>query len=278
MELNDVLKVIGMESVKDLDQFKEKFQGKFISKEDALSDDEIKGKITGKITGAFNTKFKKLFDLETSEIEGKKWEEILELGVTKQKNLISELEGKQGQSNDDALKDWQLKYEKALKTISDYKEQNETLSKGLEATEKTWSEKYTGLRKNNLLEGAKSKLQSKLRDLSDFEKLGFESIISKNIQIEFGENDEVVVKGADGKRIPNPNKIGSYLSLDEALENEAVKGNLIKKNNGGTPNPSVFQAPQQQQQQAPVNPGTPQRTIHPNALKNAEVLKAQAKG
>lgn len=282
MELKDVLNTLGLEGAKDIDSFKEKFQGKFISKDEAYNDEEIKGKITGKVTGAATTLFKRLFELDNSEIKDKKWEEIAELGASKLKASIKELEGKSSQTNDEALKDLNAKLEKATNTISEYKAQNSTLQKGLEDTEKTWSEKYTGLRKNNIIEGAKSKLSSKLRELNDLERIGFEAAIKNNIILEFDEKDEPVVKGPDGKRIPNPNKLGAFLSIDEALEMEAVKGNVIKKNNAGgqQANQAMFQPSQQQNNTSQQNNGgqSTQRQVHPNALKHSETLRAKAAG
>lgn len=275
MELKNVLETLGLEGVKDLEAFKEKFQSKFITKDEAFNDEEIKGKITGKIAGAATTLIKRHFELENAEIKDKKWEEVLEIGVSKLKNSLKELEGKAGQTNDEALKDYQAKLEKANKTISDFKEQNETLKTGLETSEKTWSEKYLGLKKNNVLESAKSRLLPKLREMTELERVGFEAAIKNNINIDFDEKDEIYVKGIDGKRIPNPNKMGAFLSLDEALELEAVKGNVIKKNNAGQQNPGLFQAPIKQDNN--TSPDSQNgRKIHPNALKNMELLKAQA--
>jgi hypothetical protein len=103
--------------------------------------------------------------------------------------------------------------------------------------------------------------------------LGFDSVI-KDFVIDFDDKETPFVKDKEGKRIPNPNKAGSFLSLEEALEVKANELNLIKKNNGqgGSPvNQQFFQG----NQQVVVDPNIPVRKIHPNAVAHAEKLVSQ---
>ena len=129
MELKDLLDYLGVEDVKDLDSFKKSFSGKYITRAEANDDDEIKSKITGKITGSITTLAKRLFGLTSEEINGKKWEEIVELGKAKQDSLIEELKSKQGQSSDEAVKELQAKLEKANARLQEYKDNNSLLQK-----------------------------------------------------------------------------------------------------------------------------------------------------
>src|SRR5690606_36289085 len=97
MELKDLLGVVDIGDVKTIDEFKEKFNGKFAPKTEL---DELSRKLsesTGKMTGAATTLFKRLGELDNKEIEGKKWEEVAELAITKYKAQVEELEGNQGQ-------------------------------------------------------------------------------------------------------------------------------------------------------------------------------------
>jgi hypothetical protein len=281
MELKDILGFVDLGEVKTIDEFKEKFKVKFITKDEALGDDEIKGKITGKVTGAATTLFKRLFELENKEIEGKKWEEIAEIGVNKLKGQIKELEGKQGQSNDQAIKDLQAKLESAQKTVADFKSANETLKSTYDKDIADWQGKFKGLRVGNLMEKAKSSLTTKLKsDMTEAERLGYEAAIERSFVLDFDEKDAPVVKDKEGKRIPNPNKAGSFLSLEEALELKATELNLIKKNNGSGSNQQLnnhFNNGQQQQNNGGGQQANSGRTIHPNALSHAERLKAQGK-
>jgi hypothetical protein len=128
------------------------------------------------------------------------------------------------------------------------------------------------------LESAKGKISTKLKsDMSVVERKGFEADIKEFI-IDFDEKENVFVKDKEGKRIPNPNKAGSFLSLEEALEAKANELGLIKKNNGqgGTPvNQQFFQGNQQQNQGA--DPNIPVRKVHPSVLAHIEKLQADRK-
>lgn len=288
MELKDLLKTLDLEDAKDLESFKEKFKTKFITRNDAINDDEVKSHLTGKITGAIKTLAKRTFGLTNQEIEGKQWEDIIELGASKKEATIEDLKKVTSQTSEQSLKDLQLKLEKANESNTELKKANELLSNTYTNEKGEWEGKYKGLKVTNHLENAKSKLSSKLiSELSQVQRIGFDASLKENLVIDFDEKDEIIVKGKDGKRIPNPAKVGTYLNLEEALEFEADKLGLVKKNNGAGTNQQFFQQPNQGQQnnnnnnnnngQQQTQPNT-QRKIHPNAVKNAEILRAQSQG
>lgn len=272
MELKDLLDYLGVEDAKDLDSFKKSFSGKYITRAEANDDDEIKSKITGKITGSITTLAKRLFGLSSEEINGKKWEEIVELGKAKQDSIIEELKSKQGQSSDEAVKELQAKLEKANARLQEYKDNNSLLQKTLEDTKADYEGRLKTEKINNILAAEKSKVQTKLKsDLSKAEQHYLDSLIKESIKIDFDEQNEVIVLNAEGKRLANPNKAGAFLTLSEAIESIADKEGFIKKNDGGRVNPAVFTDNNQK------NNGQPQgteRRVHPNALKNAEQIKS----
>jgi transcription initiation factor IIE alpha subunit len=272
MEIKDLLDYLGVEDVKDLDAFKKSFSEKYITRAEANDDDEIKSKITGKITGSITTLAKRLFGLSSEEINGKKWEEIVELGKAKQDSLIEELKSKQGQSSDEAVKELQAKLEKANARLQEYKDNNSLLQKTLEDTKADYEGRLKTEKINNILAAEKSKVQTKLKsDLSKAEQHYLDSLIKESIKIDFDEQNEVLVLNAEGKRLANPNKAGAFLTLSEAIESIADKEGFIKKNDGGKVNPAVFTDNNQK------NNGQPQgteRRVHPNALKNAEQIKS----
>jgi len=274
MELKDLLDYLGVEDVKDLDAFKKSFSGKYITRAEANDDDEIKSKITGKITGSITTLAKRLFGLSSEEINGKKWEEIVELGKAKQDSLIEELKSKQGQSSDEAVKELQAKLEKANARLQEYKDNNSLLQKTLEDTKADYEGRFKTEKINNILATEKSKVQTKLKsDLSKAEQHYLDSLIKESIKVDFDDQNEVLVLNSEGKRLANPNKAGAFLTLSEAIESIADKEGFIKKNDGGKVNPAVFTDNNQK------NNGQPQgteRRVHPNAIKNAEQLKSIA--
>jgi hypothetical protein len=283
MELKDLLGFVDVGDVKTIDEFKEKFNSKFAPKADIDDANKKLSEFTGKFAGGATTLFKRLGELDNKDIEGKKWEEVAELAIGKYKNQIKELEGKQGQGNDEAIKDFTKKLEKLSKERDDYKAATETLQSTYEKEKGDWEGKLKNYKVNTVLESAKGKIAGKLKsDMSVTDKIAFDTVV-KDFVIDFDDKETPFVKDKEGKRLQNPNKAGSFLSLEEALELKANELNLIKKNNGGTqtPNPGFF-AGQQNQQQNTNNGGgqqtQPVRTIHPNALSNAEKLKAQKQG
>jgi FtsZ-binding cell division protein ZapB len=278
----EILGFIDIGDAKTIEEFKEKFKTKFISREEVFEDDDIKKKIgeennkfVGKLSGSLITKSKRNFGFTDEDIKDKKIEDVLEMGVTKLKAEIEELKGKQGQGSDEALKDAIKKAEKLAKERDDFKTANETLQGAYDKDKGDWEGKLRSYKVNHIVETAKGRISPKLKsDMSAVEKLGFDSVI-KDFVIDFDDKETPFVKDKEGKRIPNPNKAGSFLSLEEAMESKANELNLIKKNNGqgGSPiNPQFFQG---NQQQTIVDPNIPVRKLHPNAIAHAEKLAAQ---
>jgi hypothetical protein len=276
MELKDVLNYLGAEDAKDLDSFKKAFSGKYLVKAEAHEDEDVRGKITGKITGAIQTLAKRTFGFSSEEIAGKKWEEIIEAGAARDKAAIEELKSKQGQTNDQTLKELQEKFDKVSAKANEYKGLVETTKKAYEDLEKSSSEKYKSLKVGNVLSSAKGKIQAKLKsEMSKAESHYLDSLINENIKVDFDEQDEVIVLGKDGKRMANTAKAGTFFTLEEAIESIADKEGFIKKNNGGGVNPAAFVHNNNNNQQQ-NNQQQTERKVHPNALKNAELLKVSA--
>lgn len=276
MELKDILGFVDIGDVKTVDEFKEKFNAKFSPKSELDELDRKLKESTGKMTGSATTLFKRLGELESKDIEGKKWEEIAELAINKYKNQIKELEGKAGQTNEEALKDLNKKLEKLSKERDDYKTATETLQSTYDKEKGEWEGKFKSFKIGNHSETAKAKIASKLKtDMSAAEKLGFDAAL-KEFVLDLDDKENPIVKDKDGNRLQNKAKAGSFLTLEEAYELKANELNLIKKNNGGAnPGQNFFAGNQNQNN----NGGEPAksvtgRTIHPSALTNAEKQKS----
>jgi hypothetical protein len=273
MEQKEILAFLDLEDVKDLTELKEKFNTKFAPKSDLEDANKKLGEFTGKFSNVAQNLFKKLGGLENKDIEGKKWEEVAELMTNKFKSQIEELEAsKAGANTDEIAKEFQKKIEKITKERDDYKTNHETLLSTYEKEKLESETKFKGYKTSNLFESAKGKVASKLRELNPVEKLGFETAL-KGIVVDFDDNDSPIVKDSEGKRLVNPNKAGTFLALDEAIELKANELGLIKKNNGGQTASNFFTG-QQTQTKVDSNQTPNTRTVHPNAAVNLERLKA----
>jgi hypothetical protein len=275
MELKDILGFVDIGDVKNVDEFKEKFNSKFAPKSDLDDANKKLSEFTGKHAGSTVTLLKRLAGLENKDIDGKKWEEVAEMAINKFKSQVEELEGKSGQSNEEALKDLNKKIEKLTKERDDYKSAQETLQSTYEKEKLESETKFKGFKIGNLFESAKGKVATKLKDLSPAEKLGFEAAL-KDIIVDFDEKETPIVKDKEGKRIQNPNKAGSFLGLDEAIELKANELGLIKKNTGGGQPANLFSGNPPTQPPAGGGQPTNTRQLHPNALSHAEKLRANS--
>lgn len=240
MDTTELLSVLGVDGVENIDQFKDKFNAKFVSREVAIKDPEIKSKVTGQITGGLTTLFKREFGLSNEEIEGKKVEEVFSLGLEKNKKVISELEVNAGKQKDEVVIELQTKAEKYKKTADEYKFQIDGLAKALEEKESNFVKEKKGWVINHNYGETYKKVSSQFADevVSDTLKIeGFNTIVSKTFQFDLDENGALAVYDKEGGRIQNPNKLGSFLTPEEALLKVANDNKLLKMNNAGKKEP-----------------------------------------
>lgn len=275
MEVKDLLDTLGIEA-ESIEDFKSNFQTKFIPKAQAWEDDEVRSKATGAITHGINQFAKKKLGLSPDEIKGKKYEDVLEHGFLKFQQEIEELKAQGSASNDTVITELKDKLEKASKTINDYKGQVETTKQQAESLAIEWAGKVKSLKVNTVLNEAKGKVSGKLKEMNEAERYYFEHKLKDTFSVDFDENDNVIVLDKAGKRLANPNKIGEFLSVEDAIEQVAISEKYVKMNNSGQANVtqllnvnSQTQAPAQMQN-APVNSG---RKINQKALNQVNLLK-----
>lgn len=265
METKELLSVLGIDGVENIDQFKEKFNKSFVGRGIALEDEEIKSKIVGKITGGITTNLKREFGLENKDIEGKKVEEILELGLTKYKTKISELETNLTKNTDEKLTEWQTKAEKAKKEALEYKAQLDIVAGSLEQTKQGFEKEKKNWNISAQFNESYKKIQSMFADevAKDALKVeGFNTIISKKYVFDLDEStNTLAVYDKEGNRVQNPAKIGAYLTPEELLVREATEHKMLKMNDGGA-KPVVQKTILQQTTQQ--NGSGKQFTPHPN--------------
>jgi hypothetical protein len=277
METKEILSFIDIGEVKTIDELKEKFNEKFAPKSEV---DDLNKKLsgaTGKIVGGFTTNIKRAFGLTNEEIGDKKWEDALELGVGKLKSEVEELKKNAGQGNDKALEKALADIDKTKKMLQEEKEAKEGLQSVYEKEKGEWEGNLKNFKLNTVKESKKSSIATKFKsDMTKAEQIAWETETASMI-LDYDDKGEHYVKDKEGKRLPNPNKAGAFLTLEEALELKANELNLIKKNNGSgsATGLNMFQSNQQQNQV--IDPNIPVRKIHPSALAHAEKLGATRK-
>jgi hypothetical protein len=244
MEIKDLLGYLGVsEDVDTLDAFKAQFNDKFLPTDQAHTNETVVSKVIGKKFGSQKTMAKRLakeFDLELDdEVLSKEPEHIFEHIVKAAKTKVEELDTLVKTKGDDAVKEWQEKYEKVNTKLKDYEGSVKSLKSELE---KTVSEKESTIRSfkvNSVYKDAIGSLRFS-KTANEFAKKGFESIINEKYAIEFDEKDEAYIADAKTKqRIPNPAKAGEFLGIKDVFSMEAEQGGLLEKNNVGT-QPQMF--------------------------------------
>lgn len=263
METKELLAYLGVEA-DSIDKFKEQFQDKFIVKSEAPDEDAIKSATVGRFTGSFKTLAKKHFGLDTEEMKkAEKWEDLFEMGVQKQNAKIEELKLSSTQTNDSAIKDLTEKLERANQTAKEYKDANDLIKNTLTEKETEWNGKLKGTKAQFEKKNALFLMKDKISDsLTKGDKLLLETEIN-GLQIDFGDNDEVIVKDKEGKRLPNPKQVGTFLGLSDAIELIAEKEGFLKRNNATSQRQILGQQQQHSQDQS-------QRQVHPNAVRAAQ--------
>lgn len=263
LSAKELLDTLGIDGVESLDKFKEIFNKSFVSRKTVTEDDETKGKIVGKLTGSLTSLIKQEFGLEKSEIEDKKIEDIILLASSKTKSSLKELQSSLEKSTDEKVAEWQGKAEKYKKDYSEYKSQADQLQRALQEKEKSFeSEKKSWTINHKYGETEKEIFGMFSSDvIKDELKIeGFKSMISRKYKFDLDDSGEVAVYDSDGKRVANPNKIGSFMTPKEVLIKESTERGMVKLNPGqvpiparSTPNPAI-------------NPGEKNNTLelHPN--------------
>ena len=205
---------------------------------------ELYGSILGKANHEFLKTIKKFakdagVEVTWSEFEGKKSTEVLEeIGqqitgkVSEYTETLAEKEKeiaeakKSGASAKDVekltaeLETWKNKHEETEGLLNTTKTQFEEFQNNVEAEKKQFKiSQFERDAWNNI----------KLATKSDYERKGFEQELKSKYQLEL-DNDNLVVKDKEGKRIPNPTKHGEFMGWKDVIEHEAKGANLLDEN------------------------------------------------
>src|SRR5690606_9194923 len=216
-EDNPILSYIGAEQdFESPEKAKEWFDQTYIKRENIGEDEEIAKTITGKRIGALETFAKSKFkehgvEFEKGSFEGKKVEDILDMGFKKLSETYSkkleELKENGRGSADKQKQELVAANEKLANDYNELKKLHEGLQSTMQEKETNWASEL----KNQKIEYRKTDLFGKLKlrpNMNDFEKAGFQAMVNGSLQFDL-EGEDLIVRAKDGKRIPNPEKAGA---------------------------------------------------------------------
>lgn len=271
--LDQILKKLGVsdsdtkeyqEGKKTADDFIGFLNENYISKKLPVNDPaykELRSSVTGEITRPIYSEMGKKLGISKDKMEGKRWEEVLDIGIEGYKTKIKELEeaNKKGDSEKSEkvgkeLSDLRAKYESKEQELLDSNKEKEDIKKAAK-------DEINNFKIGTYLEKIKSKLPFK-DGMTELEKEGFEAAISKNFKFAIADNDEFQILNDKGERIYNEAK-SSYLTPDDAIRGFAISKNVLKQNNSQGGQPVIRKITQ------PDLPdgGMPKRaSVHPNAM------------
>lgn len=244
MEITEILDYLGVPDFDiengSVDEFKERFKQKFLTREEALDDEEVDKKVSGRLYGKLSTLAKREFGFKNGDIEGKGLDEIIMMGKEALTSKISNLEAKLTETNtDEKYNQIKAELDEANQKLAETSSTIETLTSEKENIISDYENKFTSFKINNALNGVKANIN--FRQMNDVERIGYETYLKDNYSFHLNAengNEELVVLDKSGKRIPNPNKAGSYLGVEEVMKKDAEKFKLLVVNNGGNPPPN----------------------------------------
>ncbi len=268
------------DQIKDVDVFKSAVDEKFVLRANAKDDAQIIKDVTGKVTGSITTKLKANFkaagiELSGDDIEGKKVEEIVELGFGKlneaHTTTVTDLKGQIGNSDEEAIKAIQDKLDTEQKSHKEVKDLLDTTKNDFD----TFKTEAAGREKTVKIDTFRGQAMDKLKfkeGLTDVEKAGFNSIVNQNFKIELDDAGAAFITDGDGNRIKSEQATGEFKSIDEVFESEATKAKLLASNphadkNQGT-KPTTTTAPETSNEPL-ANDGLRVRKVHGGAQKAA---------
>ena len=264
LEIKEVAEYLGLkvDELKDLESFKTKFDTEFIKQSNITEDNESVKKILGKTFGTLENEIKKVakgfeldIDFNSDDLKDKKVTDKLKFVVSeydaKQKTVIEELKKSANQGNDEKVKEWEEKYTKAINKAKDYETLLKTTKTELETVQQNSSKEIKNIKLDIFKTQALSKVKFKA-DINEFEKEGYLSKIEKNYKFDLDETGKPVIFDKEGKRIPNPKVNGTFMDIEEVLQDEAVKGKLFQLNPDAGKKVATPIKQQQQQQNNPI--------------------------
>jgi hypothetical protein len=245
--VEDLAKYLEINPNQDLSEVKKEIDQKFVRADVKVIQEkhpDLYSSIMGKANHAILSKVKNLaqnvgVDVTWSDFEGKQTVEVIEavneqiMGkVSGYTTTVQELENqlKEAKKSGASAKD----VEALTAELKVERKKNQDTAGLLEETKNTF-EQYKNEVANREKEFKINTYKSEsykglnLKTNSDYERKGFFQDLESKYKLEL-DGDEVIVRDAEGKRVSNPEKNGTFLSLAEVAALEADKAGLLNKN------------------------------------------------
>lgn len=271
IELKEVLDYMGYEpkDIDSLEKFKEKFDPEFIKRAEVAKDETLVNSVVGKRVATIETALKSAakaagIELLSDEIKGKKVEDITGVIFSKLNTRIKELESKSGQGNEEAVREWKEKLEKATGKISDLQSSLSTTTNEFETFKGNIENEKITFKKVSEKERALQNFKWK-NGISDIEKEGFNALFDKNYKLDLDEEGKVYIgvqKGDKIERIRNPKKANEFKSIEDVLTDFEIEKGVYAVTGGEKGKPAPAQTPSGAMYSTP---GAPLRTAHPRS-------------
>lgn len=251
IEAKEIIEYLGFkpEDIKELSDLKPKMETEFIRTSNITEDSEPVKKIVGKIFGSIETDLNKVAKAsevsldEIPEWKDAKLKDKLKIFAgkleEKSQNIIADLTKKAGQNSDEKVRELEVKLEKQKIKISDLDSMLKNTAQEYNQFKEQSATQLKTVKINVLKSDALSKIKFK-PDISEFEREGYNAVIEKKYKFDLDENDKPIVTDSKGSLIPNLKVNGTWKTIQEVLEEEAIAGKLYQLNNdAGKPKPST---------------------------------------
>lgn len=231
-EAQELLSYIGIE---DAEKFKDEFNARFFTKEAALTNDEIRKTIVGKrmteIEGAV-LKLGKLVmpDITRSKLSEKAIEENIEELAGAFGSKFTELQELAKAGNDKRVNDLEKQLEDREKSAKAYKELADKIAGEYEGYKTETANSIKSYKINHQYEQLKSQLPW-VDDVTDVQRIGFDTFVKSNYQLDLDEKDNLIVKDKDGKPVQSKQKAAMADPME--ILDSILDSNKLKKNNNG---------------------------------------------
>lgn len=243
LELKDVAEYIGLklEDFKTPDEFKTAFDKEFLKQSAINEESEPVKKILGKVFGTLENDIKKVankfelgIDFDSPDYTAKKKVNeklhfIIDTIDSKNKLTIAGLTEKANLGNDEKVKEYMTKLEKATQKAKE----NETLLNSTKTEFETYKTNIATEIKNKTISSIKKDIYSKAKfipEANDFTKKGFLTTFEEQYNLDIDENENPYITNKKGEKIVSTKTSGAFKTPLEVLEEEIIKANLYPKN------------------------------------------------
>ena len=240
MELNDVLKLVGLEGTEEttIDQVKEHLDGKYLNRETAHEDQGVQSKIIGKHFSRLRVGMQRSFGVDEDFLKDEKGELLdpvdgfLKISQ-KVTGEIDDIKKKANEGVDKRVLDLETKLEESQKSFRDVTGLNKELSTQLDDTKNNFASEISQFKVKSNLRDLQGGL-SIVKDLPPALKRGIDTEVAEDYKWNLDEEEKLQVRGKDGSIIPSKLHASTPAEPLEVLTEIYERNNALIKN--GAPN------------------------------------------